>query len=379
MNWLALKMLTGDRAKYLSLIFSVMFATLLMTQQISIFMGIVRRSASQVDDVRDADVWVMDLKTRQIDEAPNLLPPDLQRVRGVEGVEWAVNFHKGQAQARLENGAFRTVTLVAVDDASMVGAPRDMIIGDYESLRQPDAMIVDKAGFEYMWPGQPMTIGRVFQINDRRVVLVGVCKASPPFVTLPVIYCRMTNAERFAVGSRHLPNFVLAKVKPGQNPDVVCERIRERTGLAAYTKRQFFWKTINYMLSSTGIPVNFGITIALGFIVGVAVTGQTFYLFTLENLKQFGSLKAMGVTNWRLMQMILLQATSVGAMGYSLGIGATALFFTYTNGITHLAGLNMTWFAASFVGIAVLLIIVVVSLFSLRKVLVLEPAVVFRG
>ena len=139
MNWLALKMLTGDQAKYLSLIFSVMFATLLMTQQISIFMGIVRRSASQVDDVRDADIWVMDAKTRQIDEAPNLLPPDVQRVRGVEGVEWAVQFHKGQAQARLENGAFRTVTLVAVDDASMVGAPRDMILGDYESLRQPDA------------------------------------------------------------------------------------------------------------------------------------------------------------------------------------------------------------------------------------------------
>jgi putative ABC transport system permease protein len=379
MNWLALKMLTGDRAKYLSLIFSVMFATLLMTQQISIFMGIVRRSASQVDDVRDADIWVMDAKTRQIDEAPNLLPQDLQRVRGVEGVDWAVNFHKGQAQARLENGAFRTVTLVAVDDASMVGAPRDMIVGDYESLRQPDAMIVDKAGFEYMWPGQPMTIGRVFQINDRRVVLVGVCKASPPFVTLPVIYCRMSNAERFAVGSRHLPNFVLASVKPGQNPEEVCQRIRERTDLAAYTKNQFFWKTINYMLSSTGIPVNFGITIALGFIVGVAVTGQTFYLFTLENLKQFGSLKAMGVTNWRLMQMILLQATTVGAMGYSLGIGATAVFFTYTNRITHLAGINMTWLAASFVGAAVLMIIVVVSLFSLRKVLVLEPAVVFRG
>ena len=118
------------------------------------------------------------------------------------------------------------------------------------------------------------------------------------------------------------------------------------------------------MLGSTGIPVNFGITIALGFIVGVAVAGQTFYLFTLENLKHFGSLKAMGVNNRRLIGMILLQALSVGGIGFGLGIGLTALFFERTNQITHLAGLHMSWQAVAGVGAAVL---VIVSLASLRE------------
>lgn len=379
MNWLALRMLTGDRSKYLSLIFSVTFATLLMTQQVSIFMGIVKRSASQIIDMRDADLWVMDNKVRFIDEAPYLPPTDLQRVRGVDGVEWAVRFHKSNVSARLEDGNFRTTVLLGLDDATLVGAPREMIVGDVNDLRRPDAVIIDKAGYEYMWPKQPYKVGREFQILDRRAVLVGVCKASAPFTTLPILYTRFSQAERYQAGQRNLMNFILAKPEPGRDPLEVCRNIEQRTELMALTQDGFFWKTIDYFLGSTGIPINFGITIALGFIVGVAVAGQTFYLFTLENLKQFGALKAMGVTNARLIGMILLQATVVGLTGYALGLGMTAAFFTFTNRITHLAGIHMTWVAAGGVGAAVLMIILITSLVSLRKVLVLEPAVVFRG
>lgn len=379
MNWLALRMLTGDRSKYLSLIFSVTFATLLMSQQVSIFMGIVKRSASQIVDMRDADLWIMDNKVRFIDEAPYLPPTDLQRVRGVDGVQWAVRFHKSNVNARLEDGNFRTAMLMGLDDTTLVGAPREMLAGNIEDLRRPDAVIIDKAGYEYMWPDQPYQLGREFQILDRRAVLVGVCKASAPFTTLPILYSRFSQVERYQVGQRNVMNYILAKPEPGRDPVEVCHNIELRTGLMALTQDQFFWKTIDYFLGSTGIPINFGITIALGFIVGVAVAGQTFYLFTLENLKQFGALKAMGVTNMRLIGMILLQATVVGFTGYAIGLGMTAAFFTYTNSITHLAGLHMTWLAAGGVGVAVLMIILITSLVSLRKVLVLEPAVVFRG
>jgi putative ABC transport system permease protein len=120
----------------------------------------------------------------------------------------------------------------------------------------------------------------------------------------------------------------------------------------ALTRDQFFWKTIGYFLGSTGIPLNFGITIFLGFFVGVAIAGQTFYLFTVENLKQFGSLKAMGLT---------------------------AFYFFATNQLTQLAGLNMIWQVMAGTGAAVLVIVVLASLVSIRKVLVLEAAVVFRG
>jgi putative ABC transport system permease protein len=379
MNWIALRMLTGDRVKFFGLIFGVTFATFLMSQQVSVFMGIISRAASQIVDVRDASLWIMDPRVRHFDEAPGLPQGDLKRVRGVAGVQWAVRFYKGQVLARIENGLPRNVLLQGVDDASLIAAPQEMIAGDLADLRRPYAVIVDKAGYEYLWPGQPIELWREFEINDRRAVLVGVCKASAPFVTLPVMVTRFNEALSYIPTRRNLMNYMLAEVLPGHDPAEVAERISRETNLLAVTQQRFFWNTINYMLGSTGIPVNFGITIALGFIVGVAVAGQTFYLFTLENLKHFGALKAMGVNNRRLIGMILLQAVSVGTLGFGLGVGMTALFFERTSTITHLAGLHMHWQAVAGVGAAVLVIVALASLLSMRRVLFLEPAVVFRG
>jgi len=386
MTWIALKMLTGDRSKYLGLIFGISFATLLMAQQISVFMGIMRRTGSQILDVRDADIWVMDDKVRYIDEVLGLPDTDLQRVRGVPGVAWAVRMYKGQIRARLPDGNFRTVILFGLDDDTLVGAPTEMLAGRLADLNQPDAAIVDKAGYEYMWPeeveqvgSRGYQLGKVFEMNDHRAVLVGVCKASAPFTTLPVLYTRYSQAGGYVPRERDLMTFVLARPDAGQDVQEVCDRIHAQTGRMALTRPQFFWKTIFYFLGSTGIPVNFGITIALGFIIGVAIAGQTFYLFTVENLKQFGSLKAMGLSNARLVGMILLQAVVVGALGYSLGIGVTAIFFASTGHLTPLAGLHLYAEVMIGSGAAVLLIVVLASLLSIRRVLVLEPAVVFRG
>src|SRR5207248_6258577 len=254
------------------------------------------------------------------------------------------------------------------DDATLVGAPQEMLAGTLADLRQPDAVIIDKAGYEYMWPGQPYQLGRTFEMNDRRAVLVGVCKASAPFTTLPVLYTRYSQAARFVPRERNLMSFVLVKPQEDLTAKEVCQRIQERTGLMALTQEQFFWKTIAYFLGSTGIPVNFSITIALGFIIGVAIAGQTFYLFTIENLKQFGALKAMGLSNVRIVGMILLQALVVGVIGYGIGIGLAAAFFESTSKVTHLAGLFIPWQVLVGTGGAVLVIVLLSSLLSIRRV-----------
>jgi putative ABC transport system permease protein len=379
MSWIALKMLTGDRSKYFGLIFGVTFATVLMAQQVSIFVGIMARTTSQIIDVRDADIWVMDNKVRYVDEIPALRDTDLQRVRGVGGVAWAVKLYKGQVRARLADGNFRNVVLFGLDDATMVGAPAEMIAGSVADLARPDAVIIDKAGYEYMWPGEPYRLGRVLEMNDHRAVLVGVCKASAPFTTLPIVYTRYSQAAWFVPRERNLMTFVLAKPEAGVSAAEACRRIEQQTGLSALTRDQFRWKTIEYFLSSTGIPVNFGITITLGFIIGVAIAGQTFYLFTLENLKQLGALKAMGLSNARIVGMILLQALIVGFIGYGIGMGLAAAFFESTSQVTALAGLHIYGEVMAGTGVAVLVIVVLASLLSIRRVLVLEPAIVFRG
>jgi len=109
------------------------------------------------------------------------------------------------------------------------------------------------------------------------------------------------------------------------------------------------------------------------------VTGQTLYLFIVENLKQFGALKAMGIPNSGILRMIMLQALLVGGVGYGLGVGLSAIYFITTSNLTHLAGLHMTWAAYAGTGVAVLIIVIATSIISARRVLVLEPAIVFRG
>jgi putative ABC transport system permease protein len=379
MNWIALRMLTGDRSKYLGLVFGVTFATLLMTQQVSIFMGILTRTGNQIVEVRDADIWVMDNRVRYIDEAPGLQDVDLMRVRGVPGVAWAVRTYKGIVRARLENGDTRNVRLTGLDDETLVGAPQEMLVGSVADLARPDAVIIDKAGYEYMWGQEPYKIGRTFQLNDRRAVLVGVCQVAPPFFSDPIVYARYSQAARYVPRERNLMNYILVKSKDGVEHTELCSQIEEQTSRMALTGDQFFWKTVGYFLSSTGIPVNFGITIALGFIVGAAVTGQTLYLFIVESLKQFGALKAMGIPNAGILRMIVLQALLVGSIGFGLGVGLTAIFFIATGNITHLAGLHMTWAALLGTGAAVVLIVIATSIISARRVLTLEPAVVFRG
>ncbi len=379
MNFVAFQMLTGDKAKYFGLIFAIAFSTFLMSHQVSIFTGLMNRTQSQILDIKDADVWVMDRYTQYLDEVKSLTDQDLYRVRGVNGVQWAVPLFKGSTRAKARDGVFRAVILLGVDDASLTGVPRKMLLGTYNSLREPDAVIIDQVAFEFYFPNQAMRLGDTLEMNDHRVRVVGICDSAAPFQNFPVVYTRYSNALGYVGRERNLLSYVLVKPLPGVTGEEVATRIKAATGLEALTYEQFGWRTIWYYIGHTGIPINFGITVFIALIVGTVVAGQTFYIFTIENLKQFGALKAIGVTNWRITGMILLQAFVVGAIGYSIGIAMTAAFFETTKNVLDLRGFVLLGEIAGGTAVAVFLIVILASLLSIRRVLVLEPAVVFRG
>jgi len=379
MNFVALKMLTGDRAKYLGLIFTIAFCTFLLENQTSIFAGILKRTGSQIADVTDADIWVMDPKTEYFEQTKALKDTDLTRVRGVDGVQWAVKLFKGSPVARTLDGKFAVSFCLGLDDATLTGVPRKMLLGSWESLRAPDAVIVDKAGYLLLFPGQPLELGRTLELNDHKVTIVGISDASSPFLSWPVMHTRYSEAVNFIGRERTQLSYVLVKPQPGVNAIDLCQRIETQTGLRARTSDQFRWDCIRYYLQHTGIPVNFGITIMIALIVGIVVAGQTFYLFTVENLKQFGALKAIGVTNWRLVGMILLQALTVGLIGFSLGTGMAAEFFNFFSKQIATRGIILMWQNVVLTGTCITMVMVLASILSLRRVLVLEPAMVFRG
>ena len=384
MNYIALKMLMGDRGKYLGIVMGLTFASLIMTQQPAIFVGLMMRSYSFITDVGLPDIWVMDPKVQFIDDVKPMQDMELYRVRGIEGVEWATPLYKGLIKARLANGNFQTCNVIGLDDATLIGGPPQMLEGRLEDLRRSDAVIVDKDGaLEKLGvPGPdgkpiPLKVGDTLELNDRRAIVVGIAKTTRTFQSQPVVYTTYTRAMMYAPRERKLLSFILVKAKPGEDPKAVTERIRRSTDLAAYTQAEFQKLTYDYFMENTGIPINFGISVTLGFIVGAAIAGQTFYSFTMENLRQFGVLKAMGTSNWMLLRMILLQATLVGIIGYGLGVGLTSLFgWAMRNTIL---AFKFPWQLLVYSGLGVTLICIFAALISIRKVIALEPAVVFKG
>ena len=378
MLWIAWKMLIGNRAKYLGIVFGVAFAALLIAQQSSIFCGLMALTVSQILDVEGAGVWVMDPKVKYVDDVKPMADTHLYRVRGVSGVDWAVRFYKGIARARLESGSYEQVILLGLDDATFIGAPLNMIEGSIDDLRAPDAVIRDIVGYRKLWPDEPFKRGRIIEMNDRRAVIVGLARARKTFQSFAVVYTRYSQAIRFAPPERKVLSFVLAEPAPGVAAAELAERIRSQTGLQALSRDAFLDKTIRYYLLNTGIPINFGITVGLGFLVGTAIAGQTFYLFIVENLRQFGALKAMGTGNGTILLMVLAQALHVGLVGLGVGVGLAALFGWGTRSFSKLS-FYIPWQVLVITAVAVFLIVLLASLLSIRRVFIVDPAIVFRG
>jgi putative ABC transport system permease protein len=375
----------GDTAKYLGIIMGLTFASLLITQQLAIFCGLMARSYGAITDMGYPDIWVMDPKVQFIDDVKPLQDTELDRVRGVAGVEWAVPLYKGTIKARLGNGNFQTCNVWGLDDATLVGGPPTMVQGQLADLRRSDSVIVDEVGADDKLAHLaadgvtkiPLAVGDEMELNDHRAVVVGICRNTRTWQSQPVVYTTYTRATTFAPQERKMLSFVLVKARPGQNLQQLCDRITHQTGLAAFTHDAFVDKTYNYFMKATGIPINFGISVLLGFIVGTAIAGQTFYSFTLDNIKHFGALKAMGAGNGTLLRMILLQAITTGVVGYGLGVGLAATFGLLTHK-TELA-FKLPGALLGFTALAVLMICVLSALLSVIKVIRLEPAIVFKG
>ncbi len=386
MNHIALKMLMGDTGKYIGIVMGLTFASLIMTQQPAIFLGIMSRTYSFITDVGLPDIWVIDPKVQFVDDIKPMQDTELYRVRGISGVEWAMPMYKGLLKARLLDGTFQTCNVVGLDDATLIGGPPVMLEGKIDDLRRSDSVIVDidgaseKLGKPSLIPGGkpiPLKIGDNLELNDRRAIVVGIAKVTRTFQSQPVIYTTYSRAKSYAPKERKLLSFVLVKAKKGQDLVELTRRIRESTGLAAYTQADFKTLTYEYFMHNTGIPINFGTSVLLGFIVGAAIAGQTFYNFTLGNIMQFGVLKAMGTSNWILLRMILLQAVLVGSIGYGLGVGLTALF-GFAMRHTILA-FKFPWQLLLFSGAGISLICAFAAIISILKVIRLEPAIVFKG
>ena len=388
MRTIAIKMLFGDTAKFYGILLGLSFATLLIAQQASIFVGLMSRTYALIEETPQADLWVTDPTMQFVDDTKPMQVTALQRVRSVDGVGWAVPLFKGLLVAKLPSGSRQICDVVGVDDASLIGVPARMIKGDVSVLRKPDTIIIETRGARSRLaqpinpadpngPKRPIEIGEELELNERRAVIGGIAETKPTFQNVPTIYTTYSRAIGFAPANRRTLSMILVKAAPGVSVTELRDRIARETDLAVYTPHDFAWTTITYWMTQTGIPINFGIAIVLGFLVGVAIAGQMFYNFTLDNLKYFGAMKAMGATTGRLLGLVALQGAVAGVLGLGLGLGVTSIVGLAIPG--DKLAFKMTWHIPVIAAAAVIFIVVASSLFSMRRVVQLDPSEVFQG
>ena len=378
MLWIAIRMLTGDPQKFYGLLFGIGFSTLLITQQLTIFVNLVERGASGVYNAPEAQVWVMDPVSRTTDVNYAMPSTALDQVRSVPGVEWAVPHIRSAASVRTRKGDLEQVAIIGVDDATLIGLPKNLYVGTKDVLSQPDAVIIDDGGAINMFGADVDPVGERLELNDQRAVIRGIADTIPAFTSTAVLYTKYSRALNYVPGTRNRLSFVLAGVVDGETPENVAAKIEQQTGLKAETRDEFARAGIDFIIQNTGIPTNFGITVVLGFVVGVAIVGLTFSLFIRDNIKQFGALKAIGVTNAKIVRMVGVQAGLVGAVGYSLGVVGTAVFLWSFSGNPFFKGFYIPWQVPLISLVAVILILVITGWLALRSVLSTEPAAVFR-
>lgn len=376
---IALKMLMGDRAKYVMLVSGLTFATLLMTQQNAVFQGLLRWTTSHMRNMR-ASIWVVEARVIQVNETKALRDTDVNRVRSVKSVDFAVPLYQGILKARSAEGSDKILQVIGLDRATLVGRPAVILQGNLADLRVPNSVFIDELAVERLSAGRAkrLGLGDSFEINDREARIVGICRTERHFFGYPYVFCTYDQALLFAPRQRKMLSMILAEPAAGWTPEAAAREIERQTGLKAFTVPEFTKSTVDWVFRETGIAFSFLTTIILGFIVGVAVAGQTFYSFVLENLRHLGALKAMGASAWLLAQMLLVQAFTVGLIGYGLGVGLTALFGYLVLPIGQPPFYLEASSLVKSLG-AVLAICMFAALLGIRRVARLEAAVVFRN
>lgn len=374
---LAFKMLIGNKASCIGAIFGIFLATLLISQQTAIFLGLIQRSYRVVTDISEPNLWVVDPATESEDKLRSLPIGYVDMVRSTPGIEWAVPLNSALIPMITPEGKFEITQLYGIDDATLMGAPNEILEGSVLDLRREGGVIVDvysaNSSLAKIGPDGkkiPLTLGDTLEINGKHASVVGICKVTQSFYPQPIIYTSSSQFKIFYPALNGRANFIIAKTNPDVDAQSVCDLINANPALHALTRDQFKEKIRDFFLK-TGILINFGLSVLLGIIIGFSIAGQIFYIMTLQNIVYYSLIKAVGGTGKMILKMIVSQAAIVGIIGYLLGIGVTVLWGMAIQGTT--LAFHFPWQLLLFTGTIVLIICIFTAMLSIQKVFRADP------
>lgn len=371
---LAWRNLIYDRVRLAVTLTGIVFAIVLIVVQFGLFLGFQDTSANVIEH-SGADLWISAPGTPHLNGATPIPESRLWKVLATPGVQTVQRYIVSFVNWKLPNGGTESAQIAGFDLETGLGGPWNVTQGSIEALHNDDTVMVDEL---YAKKLGVTGIGHATEINSRRARVVGFTRGIRSFTTAPYIYTSFKNSQNYAGFAENQTAYLLVRALPGTDLQSLKQDLQRRIRhVDVYTNEEFLLKTRNYWVFSTGAGITTLIGAALGLIVGIVVVAQTIYAATVDHLREFGTLKAMGASNLYIYKVIIQQAFISAVLGYSIAI--VIAFFIARGSEAGDALILLPWQVAVGMFIVAVVMCAGASLISIRKATTIDPAMVFKG
>jgi len=370
---IALKNILHDRVRMVAALLGIVFAVVLVMFQFGLLSDFLR-NASAIIDHSGAPIWVTAPSVANFEFSGELRESLDYQVLATPGVGRVERLIMTFVRFRKPNGSYEGAQLVGVDLERGTRIPWAFHSGSHEDLLDPESITIDLTDLEKL--GSP-GIGDYVEVNGRRARIAAITANVRSFIASPYLFASLENAERYAERiETGETSYLLVTPSPGRGVEEVLAGLRKLQGVDVLTASDLGRRSQEYWIFRTGAGFAIGLSTVLGLVVGTVIVGQTIYSSTMDRLKEFGTLKAIGGSNVHLYAIITWQAIIYAIAGYFPGIAASF-------GLARLAALANTGILITPLLIASMFFLtvgmcIVASLLSIVRVTRLEPAMVFK-
>jgi putative ABC transport system permease protein len=373
---LAWKNLIHDRVRLAVTLVGIVFALVLILVQFGLFLSFLDTSANIVAH-SDVDLWIAAPKIPHVNGGSPLKETHRWQALQVPGVERVERYNLAWVPWKLPAGSMETVQVAGFPLDGGMGGPWNIVAGSLDALRSEDTVMIDELYKDKLGVTH---LGQTVELGNRRARVVGYTRGIRSFTTSPYVFCSFKNAQNYtgAAMSEDQLTYLLVKTAPGADIATIKAALQARLpNLDIYTNKEMHRKTQVYWVFGTGAGVTTLLGAVLGLIVGIVVVAQTIYAATVDHIREFGTLKAMGAANARIYEVILTQAALSGVMGYAVAIVIAELVSRGSQGGNAPIALPPEM-ALGTLALAVAMC-AGASIISIRKATTIDPAMVFRG
>jgi putative ABC transport system permease protein len=371
---LGLKMLLYDKLRFAITVVGVAFAVTLVLVQVGLFFGMLDNASITIEHM-PADLWVTPHNTPNIDFPQTFSETNVYRIRSIPGVARADNLTVAFIAMTLPSGAKESALCYAMEDFRRWNYPWNVVEGDLGQLTEGPYLMLDESAKRRFGPFQT---GEYREMLGQRFKIVGKTRDARSFTTTPVCFLDTKWVQAIIPEQRNKASYIVARLAPGADPQAVKAEVRRRLPFNdVYTRDEWSRRSRGYWITSTGLGLNIAVTVILGVLVGIVVVAQTLYASTMEHLKEYGTVKAIGGSNWDIYRILFRQAAISAVVGFVLALAPSFGMGPVMAGLDLKLIMPPTLLVVVFVGTVIFCL--AAAAVSFRKVAGIDPAMVFRG